>query len=151
MRRIRLVPILSAALLTSLAARADEAAVADEAPSPDSSAAAAAALEGLGRYSTRWQLRDSAPEPVYGNDYANPLSEIRFEDGGMISRVSRIRRLSLLTVAEVGDAQLYFGVNRDGLFGVHLGALSGNQGERQLEFARMPYLKDRKPDDDPKP
>lgn len=151
MRRISLVPILSAALLTSLAARADESPADDEATTADSSAAAAALLENFRRYSTRWQLRETDSTIAYGTDFSNPLLDVRFEDGSMISRFSRIRRLSLLTFAEVGDAQLYFGVNRDGLFGVHLGALSGSGGERQLEMARMPYLQDSEPGDEPRP
>ena len=151
MRRISLLPILSAALLTSLSARADESRTDDEASPADSSAAAAALLENLRRYSTRWQLRETDSPIAYGDDFSNPLFDIRFEDGSMISRVSKIRRLSLLTFAEVGDAQLYFGVNRDGLFGVHLGALSGSGRERQLEVARMPYLEAREPESERDP
>lgn len=149
MRPVSLIPMLSAALLMSLPARADEPPRDDEAPGAESTAAVRALLENFRRYSARWQLREPALITAHGADFGHPLLDVRFEDGSMISRVSSIRRLSLLTFAEVGDAQLYFGVNRDGLFGVHLGALSGRGGERQLELARMPYLEDRDLEDEP--
>lgn len=146
MHRACLIPMLSA-VLTSIAVQADEPAKDDDTQTVVSSDATAELLDRLGT-STRWQLTAPAPALAWESDFAHPLADIRYEDANLLSRFSRIRRLSLLTLAEIWDAQFYFGVNREGYLGLHLGAPSRRSGDRQLEVARMPYLKDRQTDDD---
>lgn len=149
MHRASLIPMLSA-VLTSFAVLAEEPGKDDDTQTVESSDATAELLDQLGT-STRWQLTEPAPALAWESDFAHPLSDIRYEDTDLISRFSRIRRLSLLTLAEIWDAQFYFGVNREGYLGLHLGAASRRNGDRQLEVARMPYLRDRPTEDDPEP
>ncbi len=58
-----------------------------------------------------------------------------------MARVSKLRNLSLLTLAEVGQTRLFLGVNDDGLVGLHFNRFSRADDTRYLEAARMTYLK----------
>lgn len=106
-------------------------------------------LDSLSSYSY-WRESDfavfwEAPLLIDPADYSNEsmaaIAPLDFRDPGALARVSKVRELSLLTLAEVGKARFFFGVNRDGLFGFHLGALPRLGDERSVELARMPYLK----------
>lgn len=97
----------------------------------------------------RWEFGDTSQwlfvEPIDTGTYAyetfHPIASLDFRDPGAFARVSKVRELSLLTLAEVGQARFFFGVNNNGLFGLHLGALPRLGDERCVELARMPYLK----------
>lgn len=69
-----------------------------------------------------------------------PLDGVEFSDGDTLSRLTKVRFLSLLTVAEFRQSRLFFGVNDSGIVGVHLTGSSKGQRERFLELARMPHL-----------
>ena len=71
-----------------------------------------------------------------------PFPEVEFQDMSALGRLSRLRSLSLLTFAEIGGARLFFGVNSDGLLGLHFGSISEDGEQRQPELVRMPYLAD---------
>jgi len=74
------------------------------------------------------------------------LSDLEFQDSGILGRASRLRSLSFLTLAEVGRTRLFLGVNKEGLVGLHFRAFSRHSSSRNLELARMPYLKNSQPD-----
>jgi hypothetical protein len=65
-----------------------------------------------------------------------------------LARVSKLRNLSLLTLAEIGQTRLFLGVNDEGLVGLHFNALPRDSDGRYLEVVRMPYLKENEPDDE---
>ena len=71
------------------------------------------------------------------------LADIRFQDSSTLTRLSKLRNLSILTLGQFGRSKIFVGVNRDGLVGLHFGAYSRNASERYLELARMPYLQRR--------
>lgn len=70
----------------------------------------------------------------------HPLNDVHFETGDFLSRVSRLRGLSVLTMAEIGHARLFFGVNDDGLVGLHFNTSASDPNDRHIEVLRMPYL-----------
>jgi len=92
-------------------------------------------------YTSYWRLSSAIETATYSDEAAQPIASLEFRDPGAFARVSKVRELSLLTLAEVGKTRLFFGVNDDGLFGLHLGALPMLGDERCVELARMPYLK----------
>ncbi len=87
-----------------------------------------------------WQLTPTIEVPHYFSDAMDPIADLDFRDPGAFARVSKVRELSLLTLAEVGKARIFFGFNGEGLFGFHLGARPRLGDERCVELARMPYL-----------
>ncbi len=89
-----------------------------------------------------WQRNAPDYDPVIASEALHPIEGLDFRDPGAFARVSKLRELSFLTLAELGKSRLFFGVNDDGLFGIHFCALPRPGGERTLELARMPYLKD---------
>lgn len=90
-----------------------------------------------------YQLQSLDQNSFRANDdeWRRPLSEIDFQDGSPLGRASRIRSLSFVTFAEVGQARLFLGVNEDGLIGIHFRAFRRGNNTRHLEMMRMPYLR----------
>ncbi len=89
-----------------------------------------------------WQRNAPDYDTVIASEALQPIKGLDFRDPGAFARVSKLRELSFLTLAELGKSRLFFGVNDDGLFGIHFCALPRPGGERSFELARMPYLKD---------
>ena len=82
-------------------------------------------------------------QPIrYTDSFIRPLPDVEFSDSGFLNRISKLRRVSFLTLAEFGQSQLFFGVNNKGLVGFHFNAYKNGGKERQLEMLRMPYLVD---------
>lgn len=104
-------------------------------------------LQLVNEYSSRWRLSHPTEAAVVYEETSAAMADIDFQDPGALARVSKIRELSLLTLAEVGRTRLFLGVSERGLLGFHLGAMPQLGDERCLEFARMPYLADRQQDD----
>ena len=98
-------------------------------------------------YASRWRLSYALEEMAFSSDASSVITDIDFQDRGTFARVSKVRELSLLTLAEVGRTRLFLGVSEKGLLGFHLGALPRLGDERCLEFARMPYLKNHEKND----
>lgn len=142
--------VLSTLLLLSAAVSADESEATYSAASLPltSSLTATAFLDELG-HSSLWRL----PEPVdliaLADLQPHPLNELHFEDSDLVSRLSKLRGLSVLTMAEVGSARLFFGVNDEGLVGLHFNTDAGDPGDVHVEVLRMPYLKDDSDDASP--
>jgi len=97
-------------------------------------------------YASRWQLFDPVEAMAYSDDWPRPIGELDFQDAGALARVSKLRSLSLLTLAEIGQTRLFLGVNENGLVGLHFSALPNYGDEHYLEVVRMPYLKENEPD-----
>ena len=114
--------------------------VADEPTQPKLTPAAEAFIADLERAS-RPQSADVFRSMTYTDNYLRPFPNVDFEDGSLLERVSHLRRVSLLTVAEFGDTQFFFGLNSDGLLGLHFNIDRKKRKER-LELLRMPYLVD---------
>ncbi len=113
---------------------------ADDPAQPTLTPAAEAFLADLERAS-RPQSPGSYPSIIYADNFLRPLPDLNFEDGSLLERLSHLQRVSLLTVAEIGAAQFFFGLNDDGLLGLHFNIDRRKRRER-LELLRMPYLAD---------
>ncbi len=98
------------------------------------------------KYAFRWQPFYPADEMAYPDDWPRPITDFDFRDASALARVSKLRRLSLLTLAEIGQTRLFLGVNEEGLVGLHVSALLHHDDERYLELVRMPYLAENEPD-----
>lgn len=85
-----------------------------------------------------WYLAPRIDAVAFPDD--QPFPEVEFQDMSALGRLRRLRSLSLLTFAEVGGGRLFFGVNGDGLLGLHFGLISEDGEQRQPELIRMPYL-----------
>lgn len=92
-------------------------------------------------YASRQQPSVPFEPLVYSDDRSQSFDNLYFRDASVLDRVSKLRSLSLLTLAETGQTRLFLGVNEEGLFGVHFRAFPRHGGEHYLEFARMPYLR----------
>ena len=97
-------------------------------------------------YAPRWQLDRPIDAKTYASGWRQPIADVHFQDNSAMARVSRLRNLSLLTLAETGRTRLFLGVNNDGLVGLHFIAIPKYGDERYLSLVRMPYLKKDEPD-----
>lgn len=130
-------------VLLSSAGFADDAKVSntDAEPLPVATLSVESLLEEFG-YGPRWQLSHPVEAMAYSDDWLPPIADFRFQDGSALARVSKLRGLSLLTLAEIGQTRVFLGVNDDGLVGLHFNAFSDNGDEHYLEVVRMPYLQE---------
>ncbi len=96
-------------------------------------------------YASRWQLFHPVDAMAYSDDWPRPITDFDFQDASALARVSKLRSLSLLTLAEIGQTRLFLGVDEEGLVGLHFIALPHYDEERYLELVRMPYLKENEP------
>lgn len=96
-------------------------------------------------YPTRWRLPQPTEATAYSDNWPQTIADIDFQDGGVLSRVSKVRALSLLTLAEFGRSRMFLGVNEDGVAGLHIDAYSLKGNNRYLEVVRMPYLRKTSP------
>lgn len=104
----------------------------------------ATASETESQFSYLWQSRYPLKVIPYADDWQGPIGGLDFQDSSVHGRVSELRNLSLLTLAEIGRERLFLGINEDGLLGIHLNAFSNKNDRRYLEIVRLPYLN--KPD-----
>lgn len=95
-------------------------------------------------WSPRWGSYSVFDRRMLPDRWAQPFTHIEFRDNSVLGRVSRLRNLSLLTLAETSQTKLFLGVNDDGLAGLHFVAYRGYGNDRYLTVARMPYLKQKK-------
>lgn len=142
--------LLSALSLLSTGVFADETEATYEPASLPlaSSLSATSFLDQLGQTS-HWRLSDPIDLIALAELQLHPLHELHFEESDLISRLSKLRGLSMLTMAEVGAARLFFGVNDKGLVGLHFNTGASDPGDIHVEVLRMPYLKDDGDDENP--
>ncbi len=147
MLRANWMVLLIVGTLLPAAALADDATISHaegkQAPVP---ALSLESLHAQSAYAPRWQLTHPIETMTYADNWSQPISNFDFQDSGILGRASKLRGLSFLTLAEPGRARLFLGVNKDGLVGLHFRAFSSRNNQRYLELARMPYLKNDKPD-----
>lgn len=151
MLRANWMVLLIVGTLLPAAALADDATISraegKQAPLP---ALSLESLHAQSAYAPRWQLTHPIETLTYAEDWSQPMSNFAFQDSGILGRASKLRGLSFLTLAELGRARLFLGVNKEGLVGLHFRAFPGRSNGRYLEMARMPYLKNDKPDSETK-
>lgn len=95
-----------------------------------------------------WQPRNPLKVIPYADGWQDPISGLDFQDSSVYGRVSKLRNLSFLTLAEIGNERLFVGVNEDGLLGIHFNAFSNRNDQRYLEVVRLPYLNESDADSD---
>lgn len=88
----------------------------------------------------QWRLPDTASQIVYSNLPAKPMFEVEFQDSNTLKQLSKLRNLSFVTLADKWNSQLFLGVNRDGLVGLHFTLLPRQNKDQMLELSRLPYL-----------
>lgn len=145
MRFIRWLSIATVSLAAWPAAADESPASAEHGERPAELTPAAEALLDEFDDTSRLLLSDDVPALAYSDEFVRPFSSLSLRKSSVIERMSEIRRLSLLTLAEVGDAQLFFGVNSDGTLGLHFGVSSRKSRRAGRELMRMPYLEDPPP------
>ncbi len=146
----RVGAVLSTLLLSSTVLAdetADETADATEATYtaaslPITDSMSATALLDEPGHSSEWRLSEPVDLIALADPHPHPLNELHFEDSDLVSRLSKLRGLSMLTMAEVGPARLFFGVNDEGLVGLHFNTGASDPGDVHVEVLRMPYLDD---------
>ena len=142
MNEARWVMLLTIGMLLSAAGHADDTKLSNvHSESLPAETRSIEALLAESAYASRWQLYQPLDAIAYSDDWKQPIADINFRDGSALARVSKLRNLSLLTLAEVGQTRLFLGVNDDGLVGLHFDLFSRADDTRYLEAARMPYLK----------
>ncbi len=98
------------------------------------------------QYASRWQLQHPINATGYSGSWQQQMADFNFQDESALERISRLRAVSLLTIAEFGPTRLFFGINHDGLLGLHFNPLPRNDDERDLEVIRLPYLDEEETD-----
>jgi hypothetical protein len=142
MNEARSVMLLTIGMLLSVAGYADDTKLSNvHSESMPGETRSIAALLAESEYASRWQLYHPLDAIAYSDDWERPIADINFRDGSALARISKLRNLSLLTLAEVWQTRLFLGVNDDGLVGLHFNRFSRTDNTRYLEAVRMPYLK----------
>ena len=103
-------------------------------------------LSAESEYASHWQLFDPVGAMAYSDDWPRPIADFDFQDSSALARLSKLRSLSLLTLAETRQTRLFLGINEEGLVGLHFSAFPHYGDDRFLEVVRMPYLKEDEPD-----
>lgn len=139
--------LLATGMLLPVAGFADDAKPTDSEPLPILTPSGAALLAEL-EYASRWHLFPETEAITYSGHWPRQLNkfDINLQDTNAWMRVTRTRSLSLLTVAKFRRTQLFFGINDDGVVGLHFNVFRRTRDERHLELFRMPYLKGAWPD-----
>ena len=106
----------------------------------------AATSESEWPFSYLWQSRYPLKVAPYAEGWQGPIAGLDFQDSSVYGRVSKLRNLSFLTLAEIGNERVFVGVNENGLLGIHFNRFSKQNDRRYLEVLRLPYLS--KPDSD---
>jgi len=144
-------PFVAVSVLLSAALQADDAPTSPSAGVVEDLRSINELLDELDAAS-RWHLSPDSAQNGFRSDAADSYYDFYgfdFQDNSSLGRLKRLRSLSLLTLGELGDAQLFLGVNEHGLLGVHFNAFPRADDESLLEVARMPYLQDDEtPDED---
>ena len=82
------------------------------------------------------------------DDWPENIAELDFQDASIFDRMSDVRNLSLLTLAEFGQRRLFLGVNNNGMIGLHFGTFAGGRDRQYLEVVRLSYLDEYESDDE---
>lgn len=142
--------LFATGMLSPMAGFADDAQPTDSEPLPIPTLSRAALLAEL-EYASRWHLLPTTEAIAYADEQPQHLAKfgVNFRDDNAMMRATRTRNLSLLTVAEFHKTRLFFGVNSDGVVGLHFNAFRRHGDARYLEVFRMPYVKHTTPGHEP--
>ncbi|MGB5580204.1 MAG: hypothetical protein WBM54_00285 [Woeseia sp.] len=128
-------------MLWSAAGLADNEAANDDLASIPAVTLSVAAILADSRYPSRWQPHFSHDAMDYADHWSQPAASADLREVIGLSRVHKVRSVSLMTFAEIGQARLFFGVNRKGIVGLHFDVFARRKGAGNMEMLRMPYLK----------
>lgn len=101
-------------------------------------------------YESRWQLSPSTNTATYLNVSSQSTTsfDVDVDDGSSILRVAKIRSLSLFTLAGDERSKWFFGINEDGLVGIHFRGFSRSGARRHLDVASLFSSKEDAEDDE---
>ena len=135
------IALLVLVALLPVASKADEEIQSEsETAAPDATTPTFDSLRTDSKYAPRWRLLQRPLTTAYSENWSNPMSDIHFLDSSTMARVTRMRKLSLLTLARAGQGRLFLGVSEKGVLGVHFSAIALRGNDDYVELARMPYL-----------
>ena len=97
-------------------------------------------------YEPRWQLVYPVETMTHSVDWQQRYDNFDFQDNSALGRLSGLRDLSFLTLAESRRSRLFLGVNNRGLVGLHFIGLADRRGKREVTVFRMPYLRKKEPE-----
>lgn len=61
-------------------------------------------------------------DSIDSDAWHSEIDTFEFQDNSPLGRISRVRDLPLLMLSETSHSRFFLGVNRDGIFGLHLRA-----------------------------
>ena len=96
-------------------------------------------------YEPRWQLVYPIEKLPHSVEWQHRFENFEFQDNSALGRISGLRDLSFLTLAESRRSRLFLGVNNRGLVGLHFVGLADRRGRKELVVFRMPYLQKKEP------
>lgn len=132
-------------LVTGLGILASVAGLADELESMDTSATVLPAtiiLTTSLSSESLWQSSYMLSEPDYTSPSADSQFDVEFKDSNTLKQLSKLRNLSLMTLSEKWNSQVFLGVNEDGLVGLHFTWLPRQNKDHILELAKLPHLRE---------
>jgi len=90
-------------------------------------------------YESRWALTHVTDSATYIDEWpqSSATFDIDVDDGSSIMRVTKIRSLSLLTLAGDEQSKWFLGINEDGIVGVHFRGFTRNGAKRHLDVAAL--------------
>lgn len=95
-------------------------------------------------YESRWSLSHSVDSPTY--TYSRPVPnsdlDVDIEDGSSILSVTKIRSLSVFTLAGDERSKWFLGINEDGFVGVHFRGFTRSSARRHLDVSTLFAKKD---------
>lgn len=100
-------------------------------------------------YESRWSLSHSVDSPTY--THSRPVTnnglDVDIEDGSSILSVTKIRSLSLFTLAGDEQSKWFLGINEDGFVGVHFRGFTRSSAKRHLDVSALFAKKDDEEDE----
>ena len=138
MSRSKWQHLLCTSLLLPAAALADEAPPAEQ-ESAEAAAAPPETVLSLVEYEARWRLADPVDATAYIDRWPQSTwpFDIHVDDGSSLTRVTRIRSLSLLTIAGDERSKWFLGINEDGLVGIHFRGFTRTGARHHIDLPSL--------------
>jgi len=101
-------------------------------------------------YESRWALTHVTDSATYIDEWPQSSStfDVDVDDGSSILRVTKIRSLSVLTLAGDDHSKWFLGINEDGIVGIHFRGFTRNGAQRHLDVAALFSSENDEPEDD---
>jgi len=96
-------------------------------------------IDKLYDYQSRWRLSHPVDAPTYTDDWprARRPFDLAVDDGRSILRVTKIRSVSLLTLAGDERSKWFLGINEDGFVGIHFRGFTRNGAKRHFDVSSL--------------